>query len=79
MPVAHISPSLLAADFGNLTNDCKSIKSVSDSFHFDVMDGYLAFVSHVSIASHFVPNISMGPAILATLNAQVPFYYGKLN
>ena len=44
-----ISPSLLAADFGNLENDIVMInRSEADWFHLDIMDGV------------FVPNISFG-------------------
>ena len=44
-----ISPSLLAADFGNLQADCEMInRSEAEWFHIDVMDGV------------FVPNISFG-------------------
>jgi ribulose-phosphate 3-epimerase len=44
-----ISPSLLAADFGNLENDILMInRSEADWFHLDIMDGV------------FVPNISFG-------------------
>lgn len=44
-----ISPSLLAADFGNLQAMCEMInKSEAEWIHFDVMDGV------------FVPNISFG-------------------
>jgi ribulose-phosphate 3-epimerase len=42
----HISPSLLAADFGNLQRECEMInRSSAEYLHIDVMDGV------------FVPNI----------------------
>ena len=44
-----ISPSLLAADFGNLQRECEMINvSSAEYLHIDVMDGV------------FVPNISFG-------------------
>ena len=48
-----VSPSLLAADFGNLENDVLMInRSLADWLHLDIMDGV------------FVPNISFGFPVL---------------
>lgn len=51
-----VAPSILAADFANLADEVKDISRAGiDFFHIDIMDG------------HFVPNISIGPAVVNAL------------
>lgn len=58
-----IAPSILAADFSYLHDEVKKIeKSTADAIHIDIMDG------------HFVPNITMGPQIVAAINRSTKLF-----
>jgi ribulose-phosphate 3-epimerase len=53
-----VAPSLLAADFSKLGSQIvEADRAGCHRFHFDVMDG------------HFVPNLTMGPMILASIRS----------
>ena len=58
-----IAPSLLSADFSKLAEELQTIERDADLLHLDVMDG------------HFVPNLTIGPAIVKACRAQskLPF------
>lgn len=50
-----IAPSILSADFGNLERDIHKVENEVKYLHIDIMDG------------HFVPNITFGPGVVATI------------
>ena len=51
----RIAPSILAADFARLGEEVQVVEPYVDMLHVDVMDG------------HFVPNISLGVPVIASL------------
>lgn len=56
-----LAPSILAADFADLARDARSALDAGGRLlHLDVMDG------------HFVPNLSMGPGLCASLRQAMP-------
>lgn len=58
----QIAPSILAADFAHLGDAVAQLAGEIEMVHVDVMDG------------HFVPNISLGPPVIASLRKATSLY-----
>ncbi len=59
----QIAPSILSADFADLAGALREVDPEADRVHIDVMDG------------HFVPNLTVGPAVVASIRGCSARYF----
>ncbi|MGB8475479.1 MAG: ribulose-phosphate 3-epimerase [Candidatus Acidiferrum sp.] len=61
VPVVELAPSILSANFAQLGAEAKAaLEGGGTVLHLDVMDG------------HFVPNLTIGPPVVASLRKTIP-------
>jgi len=59
----RVAPSILSADFGALAAEIAKVAGVTDWLHLDVMD------------AHFVPNLTIGPPVVASLRRRTGMFF----
>jgi ribulose-phosphate 3-epimerase len=59
----RVAPSILSADFGELSEAVRAVRPATEWLHVDVMDG------------HFVPNLTIGPPVVSSLRAHTDLFF----
>lgn len=62
-PEMRVAPSILSADFGDLSGAVHLVAPAISWLHVDVMDG------------HFVPNLTIGPPVVSSLREHTDLFF----